>query len=85
MIANNSPAAPNTDALYQNIKQLIEAAKSHVVTQVNQILVLTYWQIGKTIKTELLQDDRSEYGQATLKNLSQQLQQEYGRDLVTPV
>ena len=35
-------------------------------------------QIGKTIKTELLQDDRSEYGQTTLKHLAQRLQQEYG-------
>jgi hypothetical protein len=78
MTQPNPPATANIDTLYQDIRQLIEAAKTHVATQVNQALVLTYWQIGKTIKTELLQDARSEYGLATLKQLAQQLQQEYG-------
>jgi DUF1016 N-terminal domain len=80
MTQPNPPATANLDTLYQDIRQLIEAAKTHVATQVNQALVLTYWQIGKTIKTELLQDARSEYGLATLKQLAQQLQQEYGAD-----
>ncbi|NOU23018.1 MAG: hypothetical protein HOO93_14785 [Methyloglobulus sp.] len=71
-------ATATIDTLYQDIRQLIEAAKTHMATQVNQALVLTYWQIGKTIKTKLLQDARSEYGLATLKQLAQQLQQEYG-------
>ena len=78
MTQPNPPVTANIDTLYQDIRQLIEAAKTHVATQVNQALVLTYWQIGKTIKTELLQDARSEYGLATLKQLAQQLQQEYG-------
>jgi predicted nuclease of restriction endonuclease-like (RecB) superfamily len=78
MTQPNPPATTNIDTLYQDIRQLIESAKAHVVSQVNQTLVLTYWQIGKTIKTEILQDDRSEYGQATLKQLAQRLQQEYG-------
>ncbi|WP_404359240.1 DUF1016 N-terminal domain-containing protein [Methylotuvimicrobium sp. KM1] len=64
--------------MYQDIRQLIETTQSHVASQVNQALALTYWQISKTIKTEILHDDRSEYGQATLKQLSQRLQQEYG-------
>lgn len=72
------PTILSIDTLYQDIRQLIEAAKTHVTTQVNQALVLTYWQIAKTIKTELLQDDRSAYGLAALKHLAQQLQQEYG-------
>jgi predicted nuclease of restriction endonuclease-like (RecB) superfamily len=78
MTQPNPPDASDIDTLYQDIRQLIVVAKTHVVTQVNQALVLTYWQIGKTIKTELLQDDRSEYGQATLKQSAQRLQQEYG-------
>lgn len=78
MTPANPPATLNIDTLYQDIGQLIEAAKTHVASQVNQTLVMTYWQIGKTIKTELLQDDRSEYGLATLKQLAQRLQQEYG-------
>ncbi|PKM38402.1 MAG: hypothetical protein CVV06_00745 [Gammaproteobacteria bacterium HGW-Gammaproteobacteria-10] len=78
MTKANTPAASNIDTLYQDIRQLIENTKTRVLSQVNQALVLTYWQIGKTIKTEILHDDRSEYGHATLKQLAQRLQQEYG-------
>jgi hypothetical protein len=78
MAQGNPPPPLNIDSLYQDIRRLIAVAKSHVAAQVNQTLVLSYWQIGKTIKTELLHDDRSEYGLATLKQLAQQLQQEYG-------
>ena len=72
------PVTVNIDGLYQDIRQLIENTKTRLLSQVNQALVLTYWQIGKTIKTEILHHDRFEYGQATLKQLSQRLQQEYG-------
>ncbi|MBL6985772.1 MAG: hypothetical protein ISR72_01805 [Methylobacter sp.] len=72
------PLATDLDALYDEIRQLIETAKAHVLTQVNQALVLTYWQIGKTIKTEVLLDDRAEYGNATIKRLAKKLVAEYG-------
>lgn len=78
MTQPNMPATNNIDTWYQDIRQLIENTKTRVLSQVNQALVLTYWQIGKTIKTEMLHDARSEYGQATLKQLAQRLQQEYG-------
>ena len=77
MTQSNAPSAP-ADKLYQDIRQLIESAKALVVTQVNQALVLTYWQIGKTIKTEVLPDDRAEYGDATIKRLAEKLVEEYG-------
>jgi hypothetical protein len=44
----NPPSTATIDTLYQDIRQLIEAAKTHVATRVNQALVLTYWQIGKS-------------------------------------
>jgi hypothetical protein len=77
MTQSNVPSVP-TDKLYQDIRQLIESAKAHVVIQVNQTLVLTYWQIGKTIKAEVLLDDRAEYGDATIKKLAEKLVAEYG-------
>jgi hypothetical protein len=39
---------------------------------------LAYCHIGKNIKTEILQDDRSDYDQAAPKQLAQRLQHEYG-------
>lgn len=73
-----SPIAVNVEIIYQDIRQLIETAKIQVVSQVNQTLVLTYWQIGKRIKTEVLQDERAQYGSGIIKQLAAQLTREYG-------
>jgi predicted nuclease of restriction endonuclease-like (RecB) superfamily len=77
MTQGSQPAVP-ADKLYQDIRQLIESARGHVATQVNQSLVLTYWRIGKTIKTEVLDDGRAQYGTAVLKQLAARLTHEYG-------
>ena len=70
------PAA--VDAPYQGIKQLVDSARSQVLTQVNQALVLTYWHIGKAIKTQVLQRERAAYGAGVLKQLAERLTQDYG-------
>jgi hypothetical protein len=70
------PAA--VDALYQDIKQLVDGARSQVLTQVNQALVLTYWHIAKAIKTQVLQSERAAYGAGVLKQLAERLTQDYG-------
>lgn len=78
---SESVTKPNTQAvnvLYQGIKQLVDGARSQVLTQVNQALVLTYWHIGKTIKTQVLQSERATYGAGVLKQLAQRLTQDYG-------
>jgi len=77
MTQGHQPVVP-ADKLYQDIRLLIESARKRVVAQVNQALVLTYWRIGKTIKTEVLDDGRAQYGAAVLKQLAQRLTHEYG-------
>jgi predicted nuclease of restriction endonuclease-like (RecB) superfamily len=66
------------EALYQSIKALIERSRMQVVVQVNQTLVLTYWQVGKTIKTTLVTKDRAEYGSGIVDRLAKKLSQDYG-------
>ena len=72
------PATAAVDTLYDGIRQLVERARSQVLTQVNQALVLTYWHIGKTIKMEILQHERAQYGAAVLKQLAERLSRDYG-------
>ncbi len=78
MSTPKTPIEPSIDILHREIRQLIEAAKIHVVAQVNQALVLTYWQIGKIIKTEVLHNERAAYGAGMLKQLAYRLSLEYG-------
>jgi hypothetical protein len=42
-------------------------------------LVLTYWQIGKAINTEVLDGGRAQYGNETMNRLAQKLVAEYGQ------
>lgn len=73
---SSTPAA--LDALHQEIRCLIETARTHVVSQVNQALVLTYWHVGNTIRARVLMDDRAAYGDETIKRLAERLVQEFG-------
>ena len=75
------PALPDSsaiDSLYADIRQLVESARAQVVTQVNQALVLTYWQIGKTIKEKVITEQRADYGDATMQKLADRLVMDYG-------
>ena len=72
------PTEHTVDALYQDIRQRVEQARAQVLTQVNQALVLTYWHIGKAIKTQVLQGERAAYGAGMLKQLAERLTRDYG-------
>lgn len=56
----------------------MERARAQVLTQVNQALVLTYWQIGKTIKEKVVTEQRADYGDATMQKLADRLVMDYG-------
>lgn len=73
---NNSVEFRN---LYSNIKSLIVDAKNTVTKQINQTLTMTYWHIGKIIQTDILNNNRAEYGDATIKRLSYELSKEFGK------
>jgi predicted nuclease of restriction endonuclease-like (RecB) superfamily len=72
------PTPDLAEGLYDEVRMLIESARTQVATLVNQTLVLTYWRIGKTIKTEVLDAARGQYGASILKQLACRLTQEFG-------
>lgn len=66
------------DALFVNIKDIIEKSKEYVVKNVNSTLVLLYWNVGKMIKENLVNNKRTEYGKEVLKKIGKSLTIEYG-------
>lgn len=66
--------------LLDNIGSLLERARQKAYAAVNQVLVETYWGIGKQI-IEYEQDGqvRAEYGVGQLRNLSQDLMGRHGK------
>ncbi|HEY9627259.1 MAG TPA: PDDEXK nuclease domain-containing protein [Coleofasciculaceae cyanobacterium] len=67
------------DLLFQEIGQLIDAAKHRAAAAINTEITLLYWQIGNRIQIEVLQGQRAEYGKQVIVSLSQQLTQAYGK------
>lgn len=65
--------------LFTDVSKLIEEAKQRVATSVNTELSMLYWSIGRKIQSEVLNNERAEYGAKTIKKLSDQLSQAYGR------
>jgi len=68
-----------TDDIYISIKTLIEQTKKSVAVSVNSALTMMYWQIGKYINEEILQNKRADYGKEIVSTLSTKLTQEYGK------
>ena len=66
--------------LIQEIKALLHQARKQTVRQVNQIMVLTYFEIGrKIVEGEQGGKERAEYGKGLLKELSRVLTEEFGK------
>ena len=68
------------NALFEQILQIVDQARSQVKQAVNSQMVQAYWQIGRLIVEHEQQGQaRAEYGKAQLKTLSQQLTQHFGK------
>lgn len=68
------------DDVINSIKALMERSRNEVARQVNNILLETYWEIGRIIvEDEQGHEQRAEYGKELINDLSRQLTKEYGR------
>lgn len=67
------------DALYQDIRQIIETSRSNAVRSVDFCRVQMYWQLGRRIFEEEQQGkERADYGKYLLQNLAKRLEPEFG-------
>ena len=65
-------------SLIKDLHQIIEQARGHVAATANYALSIMYWQIGKRINTEVLDNKRAEYGKQIVASVARQLREEYG-------
>ena len=65
--------------LFQDLSEIIEQSKKQLAVQVNSTLTITYWQIGKRINDDVLQNQRAEYGKQLLTPVATQLANKFGR------
>lgn len=69
-------------AFHDDIKQILQSARSKAKTAINSAMVEAYWLIGKRIVEEEQQGKtRAEYGKKIIKKLAQVLSSEFGKGL----
>ena len=69
----------NINTFLDDIRVIIDSARSNAVRSVDFCRVQMYWQMGKRIFEEEQQGkDRADYGSYLIKNLAKYLQPEYG-------
>jgi predicted nuclease of restriction endonuclease-like (RecB) superfamily len=64
--------------IVSDIKTLIVESKQQVMIAVNSTITMLYWNIGNRINTEILQNQRAEYGKQIVSAVSRQLEVDYG-------
>jgi predicted nuclease of restriction endonuclease-like (RecB) superfamily len=74
----NVLATNDAPQLLNSIIDLIDKTRHVVAKTVNQELTLLYWNIGKSINDEILNNDRADYGKKLILNLSTDLSNRYG-------
>jgi predicted nuclease of restriction endonuclease-like (RecB) superfamily len=78
-VENKIEKIKKTEDIFDRITKLIEQARKRVATTINEEMVLLYWNIGKTIRKEIIKSKRAEYGEQIVQSLTAQLVQRYGR------
>ncbi len=64
--------------LLKSIVGLIDTTRHNVAKTVNQELTLLYWNIGKSINEDILNNARADYGKKIIPFLSEELTERYG-------
>ncbi len=71
-------AVPTPEPLLAELRELIDAARHRVATTANAELTMLYWRVGARIGTEILKNERAEYGEQIVSTVSRQLTNDYG-------
>ncbi len=69
-----------TNSILLDIRNLLQSARTNVLKQVNNIMVVTYFKIGKRIvEEEQKGNKRAGYGEKLIVELSKKLTKEFGK------
>ena len=76
---NKMKPTHDNDALFSQIKTILDEARKKISRTVNSAMVQAYWNVGKYIvEYEQKGEQRAEYGKNSINDLSTRLVKEYG-------
>ena len=67
--------------LLSEIRSLILSSHCQVAQVVNAGLTMLYWEIGRLIRQDILEEKRGAYGKEIVAALGRQLESEFGRGI----
>ena len=68
------------DALYQQVREILDSARNRAWQAVNTAMVESHWEVGRVIvEEEQAGKERADYGKHIINNLSRRLQADYGK------
>ena len=65
--------------LFNEISTMIEESRRKIYAHANGTTVLLFWQIGKCINSDILENKRADYGKKIVSRVATQLKEKYGR------
>jgi predicted nuclease of restriction endonuclease-like (RecB) superfamily len=68
-----------SNALYDDVRRMIDSARARAASAVNSELTFLYWQVGRRIRSDVLGGERAEYGHEVMSGLAQKLTSVYGQ------
>lgn len=78
-VARVSGPRVEVSALVRDLGAMIDAARKQVAGAANAALTTLYWQLGHRVRTEVLEEQRAEYGAQIVAAVGRQLETLYGR------
>ena len=64
--------------LFDKISEVIELSRRAIYSNANRTTIMMYWEIGKHINTDILENKRADYGKKVVSALSTRLTGKYG-------
>jgi hypothetical protein len=64
---------PAGQTLFSDLSALIEQSRNFVAVQANSVMTMLFWNVGKRINEDVLQNRRAEYGRQIVATLATQL------------
>lgn len=79
LAAASAPNDGQVATLVQDLGRMIDAARKQLAVAANAALTTLYWHIGHRVRTEVLEEQRAEYGAQIVAAVGRQLEARYGR------
>ncbi|GET45639.1 PDDEXK nuclease domain-containing protein [Capnocytophaga felis] len=73
---------PSNKNLLLELSALIESGQREVISYANSTLTLVFWQVGKRINEDVLNNERATYGKRIVPMIANELESKYGRNFM---